>query len=556
SGSSRLYMDSGTHKLMVSENGATAVPLISTGVSSLNSLTGALSITAGTGVTVTPSGANVQIAIGQSVATTAAVTFASLNAAIVFRKENSTNEGGSFILESPDTATYPQTYVDNFQGYLRFIGTFGGVNCCPVQIWGKAGVAGLDVLAGWVQSEAGFATASTSATAVNVTGAGGGVFADYLTADEFLKLTSKSSAPASISGSYGGLAHKSGGTYWYWNGSAWAEANFASMLPSGSSGQTLRHDGTSWVASSALQNNGTNVTMTGSLSVTGTASTASINVTNGYVQTGGGFYTTSTSQTAIQAPSGGVYGKWLSTDHALYLLTLGTSTTPDNPSGRGAIGHRTGSTYYYWTGSAWSYVDFALSLPSGTTSYTLRYNGSAWVSSSVLQNDGSTITASGAVRLSGGHLYLANDYSIYLKDSYGNDRVAITRASDNHLYIDNVSNSGDIYLRPADGRYVIIGQGSSSNAYLIPNTAGGTNSVGTSTYPWDEVNAATYKYGSTTLINSSGQFVGLGIAMQSYACGASGFNCYSGGAWKYGQTVTRYDRDGNAMTFYGGILAS
>jgi hypothetical protein len=50
--------------------------------------------------------------------------------------------------------------------------------------------------------------------------------------------------------------------------------------------------------------------------------------------------------------------------------------------------------------------------------------------------------------------------------------------------------------------------------------------------------------------------VGLGISMQSYACGASGFNCYSGGAWKYGRTVTLYDRDGNAMNFYGGILAS
>ena len=103
---------------------------------------------------------------------------------------------------------------------------------------------------------------------------------------------------------------------------------------------------------------------------------------------------------------------------------------------------------------------------------------------------------------------------------------------------------------------MIIGQGSSSNAYLIPNTAGGTNSVGTTTYPWDEVNSATYKYGNTLLMNPSGQFVGLGIAMQSYACGASGFNCYSGGAWKYGRTVTLCDRDGNAMTFYGGILAS
>jgi hypothetical protein len=233
------------------------------GVTALNSLTGALSITAGTGVTITPASPNIQVSIGQSVATTAAVTFASLNAGIVFRKENSTDEGGSFNLESPNAAAYPSTYVDNFQGYVRFIGTFGGVNHCPMQVWGKAGVAGLDVLAGWVQSAGGFATTSTSATAVNVTGAGGGIFADYLTADEFLKLTSKASAPTAISGSYGGFAHKSGSAYWYWTGSAWAEANFAALLPSGTSGQTLRHNGTSWVASSELTNDGTNVIING-----------------------------------------------------------------------------------------------------------------------------------------------------------------------------------------------------------------------------------------------------------------------------------------------------
>ncbi len=61
---------------------------------------------------------------------------------------------------------------------------------------------------------------------------------------------------------------------------------------------------------------------------------------------------------------------------------------------------------------------------------------------------------------------------------------------------------------------MIVGQGASCYAYLIPNIAGGT-----------------------TLLNSSGQFVGLGMGMQSCARGASGFNCYSGGAWKYGRTV-------------------
>jgi hypothetical protein len=304
------------------------------------------------------------------------------------------------------------------------------------------------------------------------------------------------------------------------------------------------------------------------LTVAGAAGVAGLTVSAGWVQCPGGYQTTGTATDIINAASGGVTSRYLVLSAAAGVpnLSMQEGAAPALPS------------------SGWS----RLYMDSGTHKLMVSQNGAAAVGlldrlTSINSQAGPGITlqghtneiavstasantiqvrlatnieAQGTVRLVGGHLYLANNYSIYFRDTGGTDRLAITRGSDNHLYIDNVDNNGDIYLRPANSRYVIIGQGSSSNAYLIPNTAGGTNSVGTSTYPWDEVNSATYKYGNTLLINSSGQFVGLGIAMQSYACGASGFNCYSGGAWKYGRTVTLYDRDGNAMNFYGGILAS
>lgn len=81
------------------------------------------------------------------------------------------------------------------------------------------------------------------------------------------------------------------GDYLRWSGSSWAPATI-STLPSGTSGQTLRHDGTSWIANSLLFNNGTNVGIGNTspaqkLDVSGTVKSTGIQMTtgatNGYV---------------------------------------------------------------------------------------------------------------------------------------------------------------------------------------------------------------------------------------------------------------------------------
>jgi hypothetical protein len=137
----KLTAGAGAGKVLVSDasGNGTWTTLASAGVSSLNSLTGALSITAGTGVTVTPSSPNVQISIGQAVGTAATPTFASM-----------TLSGGAGT-----RALYIQA------GYTESVGGFytGGTNTDII----KADAGG--VTAKWlIGTESASITGSTSPT--------------------------------------------------------------------------------------------------------------------------------------------------------------------------------------------------------------------------------------------------------------------------------------------------------------------------------------------------------------------------------------------------------
>lgn len=65
-------------------------------------------------------------------------------------------------------------------------------------------------------------------------------------------------------------------SFWYYNGTLWTEVGGTSGtagggLPAGTANQTLRSNGTAWLANSALQNDGTNTTVTGQLKINGGA---------------------------------------------------------------------------------------------------------------------------------------------------------------------------------------------------------------------------------------------------------------------------------------------
>ena len=64
-------------------------------------------------------------------------------------------------------------------------------------------------------------------------------------------------------------------TFWFYNGGGWIElvggsgGGTGSGLPAGTANQTLRNNGTTWLSNSALQNDGTNTTVTGQLKING-----------------------------------------------------------------------------------------------------------------------------------------------------------------------------------------------------------------------------------------------------------------------------------------------
>jgi hypothetical protein len=128
---------------------------------------------------------------------------------------------------------------------------------------------------------------------------------------------SPSSCPYQADGSFkstpfGGLAYKSGSTYWYKNGDAgiWNTFDFSGGGGGGGGG------GTPGGADGNVQYNGAGA-FTGSgnftwdnlfqkLTVTGIANTAAITVPAGYIESVGGMKATCSAFNCVQAPSGGM----------------------------------------------------------------------------------------------------------------------------------------------------------------------------------------------------------------------------------------------------------
>jgi hypothetical protein len=108
-GNGAIYYDTSTSKLRAYVGGVFTDIVTGSGggggVTSLNALAGALNITAGTGVTVSPSGSSIQVSIGQAVSTVSAVTFASV----------ATGSGGAFNSGASGASIAFQTSNYNLQ---------------------------------------------------------------------------------------------------------------------------------------------------------------------------------------------------------------------------------------------------------------------------------------------------------------------------------------------------------------------------------------------------------------------------------------------------------
>ena len=185
----------------------------------------------------------------------------------------------------------------------------------------SSSVAGIAVGSGFVQADQGFIATSGTCVKFNCLQAPtGGIEALSLTAANYIQIGNHAGAPTLTTSD----AQHPGMLYWdtvannaeIWNGSAYvALATGGATTPGGATTNIQFNSGGSFGGSSAL----TWTAASTLLNVTTPSAIAGINVTNGYVQSDAGFETPSSLVNAVQAPNGGVEGKWIYAGDSLFL---------------------------------------------------------------------------------------------------------------------------------------------------------------------------------------------------------------------------------------------
>jgi hypothetical protein len=185
----------------------------------------------------------------------------------------------------------------------------------------SSSVAGIAVGSGFAQADQGFIATSGTCVKFNCLQAPtGGIEALSLTAANYIQIGNHAGAPPLTTSD----AQHPGMLYWdtvannaeIWNGSAYvALATGGATTPGGATTNIQFNSGGSFGGSSAL----TWTPASTLLNVTTPSAIAGINVTNGYVQSDSGFETPSTLVNAVQAPNGGVQGKWIYAGDSLFL---------------------------------------------------------------------------------------------------------------------------------------------------------------------------------------------------------------------------------------------
>jgi len=186
------------------------------------------------------------------------------------------------------------------------------------------------------------------------------------------------------------------------------------MLPAGSSGQTLRHDGNFWASTSNLYNDGTRIGIgmvpNNDVLLDIHGGTGQPFAMSHYTSAITGSYTTDGFMVGLSGNDGVAY-VW---NHETQPIIFGTSSTDRmiiDASGNIGIGtslplaqlHTTGTVRFEGAGvpgpgkvltsdltgnATWQ---SSSGMPGGSSGQTLRYSGSTWVASSTIYNDGSNV---------------------------------------------------------------------------------------------------------------------------------------------------------------------
>jgi hypothetical protein len=249
-----------------------------------------------------------------------------------------------------------------------------------------------------------------------------------------------------------------------------------------------------------------------------TAGNAAIVLSSGWVQTAGGFLTTSTEDTAIQAQNGGLTANKVISKTAVYCGSTGA-----NPgSGYGGIRYKTSDVYQFWTGTMW--VDATMS----------------WLS-----------TPPGVASLNGmtGYMYVGGGSAGFGTELDITNKVVKVGKSTDNVTLNSLRLNSTAFnaLELPNGYIQTKGIYADHNVYNSIQTDGGVSAT------------LGYYMGTTAVINSLGQFVGLGIDIKTYGCGCAGVNIWDpafgpSGGYRNGRSGTLVDLYGNSWTVRGGVL--
>ena len=404
-----------------------------------------------------------------------------------------------------------------------------------VGINGKAANPAIVVASGYIDSDEGFYTGDNATNAIQAPT--GGVTARYLIGTRSFTMTADSAANAGLSTAGNGRIYfdstanifkvsENGGAYVNLVGSGAA-------TPGGSNGNLQYNNSGAFGGSANLNWNNAGQALT----ITGTSTSASaLNVLSGYVDSAGGFNTSSTNSNAIQAATGGVTARFLVATRSVSVTgdTSGNAGLSSSGNGRiyfdstlnvfrvsenggayvnligasGISGSLTSGRIPYATGSStvadtanllWNNGAQAMTITGTSTSAAALNVLSGYVDSAGGFNTGST--ASNAIQAASGGVtarFLVATRSLSMTgDSAANAGLSTT--GNGRLYFDSSSNK--FRVSENGGAYVDLissGLAGSLTSGRVPYATGASTLADTSNLAWNNAGQALTITGTST----------------------------------------------------------